>query len=248
MPIDQTVPPPLRLEGSALFLDVDGTLLALAETPDAVKADGSLRALVHALSARLDGALALVSGRSLTDLDRIFAPLRLPAAGQHGLERRSHDERVWRVQPVTAYVSLLEEVAQACEAMPGVLVERKGITMALHYRQAPEWRDALTQLLGRLITPRPQLAWVMAGKMVFEIKPPGGDKGAAISAFMGETPWAGRMPVFLGDDLTDEAGFALVERREGLTVKVGAGPSVAHYRLADVEAARAWLAASLAAG
>jgi trehalose 6-phosphate phosphatase len=228
--------------GWALFLDVDGTLLDIAERPDAVDTHAVDCQLVEGLQRAAGGALALISGRSLAQLDEMFAPLRLPAAGQHGFERRDvHGKRhrhrfaADKLQPA---VRRLRDFARRHE---GLVFEDKGASVALHYRLAPQLGGAAREALVEAAEALGGVMEVQAGKMVWELKPAGADKGVAIEEFMREPPFAGRRPVFLGDDVTDEYGFRVVNRLEGHSIKVGAGETAARWRLANPSAARAWL-------
>jgi len=238
---DGAAPPPPAAQW-AIFLDIDGTLLTHAETPDGVYVDDALRVLLGQLRARSGGALALVSGRAIPDVDALFAPLVLPAAGQHGVERRDGAGRVHRLPFPEEH---LRQVAQRFAAFkarhPGIVFENKGHNLALHYRLAPDFERELRTLVERAVADLGEDFEVQAGKMVIELKPGGHDKGTAIEAFMSEAPFAGRTPIFIGDDLTDEFGFATVQRLGGHGVKVGPGDSAAQWRLADVNAVRAWL-------
>jgi trehalose 6-phosphate phosphatase len=234
--------------GWALFLDVDGTLLDIAERPDQVDAHQVDRRLVEALQRAAGGALALISGRSLAQLDDMFAPLRLPAAGQHGFERRdTRGERHRHRFPVETLAAAKADLRAFAERHPGLVFEDKGASVALHYRLAPQLREAALEALRRASAPLGATVQLQGGKMVWELKPAGADKGVAIDEFMREAPFAGRKPVFLGDDVTDEHGFAVVNRLGGHSIKVGAGDSAARWRLANPEAARAWLREWLAA-
>jgi trehalose 6-phosphate phosphatase len=245
-PSGRAPPPPLRTD-SALFLDIDGTLLELAPTPDGVHVDAGVTALLPALARRLDGAVALITGRAMADADRLFRGLALPIAGQHGLERRSADGSLHRHLPSLSALERLRGVlSQFAARHDGLFLEDKGATLALHYRQAP----ALASLVHRTLRAHMTAAlafesgWrLQPGKSILEIKPDGSDKGTAILAYMTEPPFARRRPVFVGDDLTDEYGFAAVTSAGGWAVKVGRGPTRAHFRLRDVSAVRAWLAA-----
>ena len=226
----------------AFFLDIDGTLLEIAETPEAVRTDAADYRLLERLHAAAGGAVALVSGRTLAMIDELFAPLRLPAAGQHGYERRDgagrrrrHRFDAARLRPVAA---VLRDFASR---HPGVVFEDKGASVALHYRLAPALRDiAHAQALAAAAL-LPGEVEVQPGKMVWEVKPAGAHKGLAIEEFMRELPFRGRLPVYLGDDLTDEDAFRAVNRLGGQSIKVGAGETAARYRLPDPAAARAWL-------
>jgi trehalose 6-phosphate phosphatase len=232
----------------ALFLDVDGTLLDHADHPQDVHVDAQLLALLRDLLRAGGGAVALISGRAVADLDRLFAPLQFPAAGQHGTERRSADGSMHRHTPPS---SLLESVARSLArlsaAHSGLVVENKGMSLALHYRLAPALEGLAQREMRAAVATLGDGFELQAGKYVLEIKPGGKDKGSAIAEFMAEPPFAGRTPVFLGDDLTDEYGFALVNASRGHTIKVGAGNSVARWRLEGAAQVRDWLAAALRA-
>lgn len=228
------------LERAALFFDVDGTLLDIRPEPRDVVSDGDLRALLERLSALCQGALALVSGRSLADTDRIFFPLKLTAVGLHGAEIRDASGAERRADPRImdhARKPLRDFVA----AHAGLMLEDKGATLAVHYRQRPDLGAEVLRFLMRFC-PADGLA-VQEGKFVVELKPGFYDKGTAIAELMRAPPFAGRTPVFFGDDLTDEAGFALVNRAGGLSVRIGS-PEVrtqAQHVLPDTEALRALL-------
>lgn len=226
----------------ALFLDIDGTLLEIAPTPYAVRQHRIDTDLIAALHARAGGALALVSGRSLPVIDELFAPLRLPAAGQHGVERRDAEGRVHRpsFRP-DALAAAAERIRGFAAKHDGLVFEDKGFSMALHYRLAPKLAGAAHAVVREAARTVGEAVEVQAGKMVAELKPASHDKGSAIEAFMKEAPFAGRVPVFLGDDLTDEHGFKVVQRMGGHALKIGAGPTCARWRLPDPPAARAWL-------
>lgn len=225
----------------ALFLDVDGTLLELAATPEAVQIPAGLPALLQQLHRHLHGALALISGRAIVTLDQLFTPLQLPAAGLHGFERRDAAGTVQRADIDTAAVAQLRSAVQALAAtLPGVLLEDKGCTFALHYRQAPDYR----QRLGAAVAALAHGAGfdLLAGHCVYELKPPGVHKGSALDAFLAEAPFAGRRPVFLGDDSTDEFALAAARGAGGIAIQVGGRRSeAAQFALTDPAAVRAWL-------
>lgn len=231
----------------AIFLDIDGTLLELVERPDAVRTDAALGQLLVGLREATSGALALISGRPVAELDALFAPLQLPAAGQHGIERRDAGGNVHRhtfpIEPLQRAARHLGEFA-GCHS--GLLLEDKGHSLALHFRLAPELAGAAREAVATALAALGPRFEMQAGKLVFEIKPGGRDKGVAIEEFAVEAPFAGRLPVFIGDDATDEFGFATVNRLGGHSVKVGPGPSVARWRLADAAAVREWLGAYVA--
>lgn len=226
----------------AVFLDVDGTLLAFRQRPEEVQLHDSLRRVLDRLAGQLGGAVAVVSGRTLADLDRLLGPLVLPAAGLHGLERRSVDGHCQQADEGVA-LDQLRTGLQALVAEHGALwLEDKGRALALHYRGDPGLRDTVLARVRALCTDRAcDGLMVLDGKMVCEVKPRHADKGSAIRAFMHEKPFAGRTPVFLGDDVTDEDGFRAVNELGGLSIRVGDGETEARYRLADEPAVEAWL-------
>ena len=226
----------------AFFLDIDGTLLEIAATPKAVHTARADCRLVAALYDKSDGALALVSGRSLKMIDQLFSPMRLPAAGQHGVERRDARGRVHCPSfPADVLASAADRIRDFAARHAGLVFEDKGYSMALHYRLAPHLAGAAHAVVREAARSAGRGMEVQRGKMVAELKPTGHDKGRAIEAFMREKPFAGRAPVFLGDDLTDEQGFRVVDRMGGHAIKVGPGATVARCRLPNPAAARGWL-------
>ena len=230
--------PPLAPD-MALFLDFDGTLVELAARPDAIIIPPPLIGTLAALYLRLGGALALVSGRRLPDLDQFLSPLQLPAAGEHGGQRRSAEGLL-----MSAPAPDLDAVLQAAQALvrdyPALQLERKTLALSLHYRQAPQLESLCQQTLRQALARSPELE-LLQGKCVIDVKLAGVSKGTAITDFMAEAPFAGRLPVFAGDDVTDEAGFEQVQRLGGYTIKVGAGPTRAQYRCASVAELASWL-------
>lgn len=226
----------------ALFLDVDGTLLELAHRPDAVVLKPHLLSTLRHVQDAVQGALALISGRGLEDLDRLFDPLRLPMAGQHGAERRDAAGRLHRPAPADPLLASARRLLGAfAREQPGVLLEDKGSTLALHYRNAPQAQAAAEALTASLLRDADGGLALQQGKMVLELKPAGIDKGTAIEAFLGEAPFRGRVPVFIGDDVTDEDGFRTVNALGGHSVKVGPGETAARFRLHDVDQVLDWL-------
>lgn len=227
----------------AIFLDLDGTLVDIADKPSGIALDEPLRGLLDRLQRRTNGALALVSGRSIDDIDGHLRPLSLPVAGQHGLERRDASG----IHRAAGGRELLEPAREAIDRLlhrhPDVFVEEKGLSLAVHYRNRPVLASWLHRSLRELVGEFPNQLALQRGKRVIEIKLAGADKGAAIAAFLDEPPFRGRRPVFIGDDSTDEHGFAIVNASHGISVKVGAGSTAARYRLPDVGAVVAWLSA-----
>ncbi|GAB4357138.1 MAG: trehalose-phosphatase [Kiloniellaceae bacterium] len=233
----------------ALFLDVDGTLLTIAPHPDAVEVSDDLLRLLDRLAARTDGAVALISGRAIANLDALFDPLRLPCAGVHGLERRGADAVVHRSNAAALLEPLRPALAGFVAARHGLLLEDKQQSLALHFRNAPGCEGEAEAFIRALIAPHAKELELKRGKMVLEVKPSGANKGTAIAAFMTEPPFSGRRPVFIGDDVTDEDGFAVVNRLGGLSIRVGSGGrTAAACRLADEAAVHAWLRGLLAGG
>ena len=231
-----------------LFLDVDGTLLEFSAIPDEVRVPVELRLRLEELSTAFGGALALISGRTLATLDGLFAPLRLPAAGVHGLERRTAGEAVHRVD---VHCAQLERARQNLLSLvyrhPALILENKGVALAVHYRRAPELQQLAREHAYRAAAELGAPFMVLEGDMLFEIKPTKPDKASAIESFLLEAPFAGRRPIFVGDDITDRDGFAAVKRHGGLTVGVGERIS-GDRQLANPRAVRHWLGNLLTAG
>lgn len=226
---------------TAFFLDFDGTLVEIAERPDAVVMTGGMRAVLSTLLGASGGAVAVVSGRELGFLDEVLKPLELPASGEHGRERRTAQGSLATV-PVSAEAA--QRLRRAVEdfAVPhdGLLVEVKGGSVALHYRQRPDLEAACLALADAIA------AWpgiqLLRGKMVVEFKLSNRTKADAIAGFMAEPPFRGRRPVYVGDDVTDEDAFRWIAGHDGIAVKIGAGETVAGFRLESVAALQQWLA------
>jgi trehalose 6-phosphate phosphatase len=213
----------------ALFLDFDGTLVDIAPQPEAVVIPPPLIHTLERLHGYLGGALALISGRPIEQIDEFLRPLVVPAAGVHGAERRNAAGQLTLLN--THPLDVVEAAAlDLVRQHPALRLEAKRGSIALHYRQAPELEALCLQTLQGAVENSPGLT-LLRGKMVVEAKPGGASKGAAIEAFMAEPPFAGRTPLFVGDDITDEVGFATVQRMNGLGVKVGAGATVAWKRI-----------------
>ena len=228
----------------ALFLDFDGTMVDIAPQPHAVQVPGSLIGVLHDLNDYLQGAIAVISGRPISQIDDFLQPLRLPVAGIHGAERRGADGHLHLLD--THPLDHVDAAARGLAARnPGLLVEDKRSSLALHYRQRPDLEALCLATMQRAVEESPGLT-LLRGKMVAEAKPGGASKGHAIEDFLREAPFAGRTPVFIGDDITDEAGFSTVQRLGGIGLKVGEGPSVARRRIADPATLRRELEAALA--
>lgn len=205
----------------ALFLDIDGTLLDLAETPDGITVPLSLPFALHALSRKLGGALALVTGRSVAFVDPLFAPFHFPVAGLHGAERRDAAGRLRRALIPPAFQEMKSAIAREAEAWPGALVEDKGAAIAVHYRQAPEREADIAEAMQRYLEEAGPDWALQHGKSVVEICPARAGKGHAVEAFLGEDPFIGRKPLTIGDDVTDETMFAAANRLGGQSVRIG---------------------------
>lgn len=227
----------------AIFLDVDGTLAEIVEHPDDVVVDDALKATLECLHARLDGALAIVSGRPIAQIDALFAPLVLPAAGLHGLERREPGSEKIRSTPPPAWVApVCARLEAFAEDHPGVWIEDKIVSAALHFRGAPAAERAALELARGVADTAPDGMMIQHGKMVIEFRPDSGDKDMAITGFLSAPPFAGRRPVFIGDDVTDEDGFRTVKHRNGIAVRIGDGETAADWRIDTVADAHRWLA------
>jgi trehalose 6-phosphate phosphatase len=238
-------PAPLALAATALFLDLDGTLAPISPRPEDVGPEQARTALLRALAQALDGRLAVISGRTLGEVDRILDRSVLAVAGVHGLERRFADGAVWRAQASPGLEAARAALAPLIAAWPGAWLEDKGLSVAVHYRAAPAAAEAVRSAAEMLA--RDGALVLQAGHMVLELRTPGPDKGDAVAAFMAHAPFSGARPVFVGDDLTDERGFAAAAGMSGFGVLVGRDrETAAAAGLADVAAVRAWLQASLA--
>jgi len=235
--------PPRLSESAALYLDFDGTLVDFAPAPDLVQVRSELPALLSSLHARQHGAVAVVSGRRLSEVDHLCCPVVLAGAGVHGAELRPHvpGSTQFHVDPRA------DEIAQALRIRFAedrrVLVEDKGAAVALHFRLAPERAEECIQAMRALA--RPRALEVLVGNQVVEARVHGFDKGHAIRMLAAQAPFAGRMPIFVGDDRTDEDGFVAVAALGGYGVKVGPGETAARYRCESIEAVHIWLRRSL---
>jgi trehalose 6-phosphate phosphatase len=238
--------PPLLGARDALFLDFDGTLTEIAQRPELVFIEPALVGLIERVQRLIGGAVAVVSGRPLKEIDNFLMPLRLPGAGQHGAELRMHGNstprrRVWPGVAAAAF-----DLRGRFGTDPQLIVEEKGASVAIHYRAAPARADEC-QNAAREVAKLHGLD-VLVGKMVVEVRPRGLHKGIAVEALLSRPLFRGRRPVFVGDDTTDEDGFAQAQSRAGYGIKVGGGDTCAQYRLEDVEAVHQWLADSVAVG
>lgn len=234
--------PPLPRDEWAYFFDIDGTLSELAPTPGSARLAPALRQEIRLLLERCGGAIAVVSGRPLREIDRIFAGLALPAAGQHGAERRSATGLVTHLPVARPMLDLaLAALAPWVARHPRLLLEDKGDSLALHYRLRPAMAGVAHRVMRKVQRELGAAFMVQKGKLLVELVPAGVDKGRAVRAFLDEHPFQGRLPVFVGDDVSDEAAFAAVAALGGHAIKVGPGPTTARWRLPSVVAVGAWL-------
>lgn len=226
----------------ALFLDFDGTLVELAPQPDAVRPAPGLVPMLASLSQLLGGSLAIVTGRRVAVVDHFLAPLRLPVAGLHGFEMRLEGEMAPTLLQVEELDGARPRLTRFAEVWSGLRLEDKGITLALHYRAAPEAEPVVKALTGAIRDQSRGTLALIHGNMVDELLPAGRDKGSAIADLMREPAFAAALPVFFGDDVTDEAGFRTVNELGGVSARVGAPrPTEARAAFAGVSAVHGWL-------
>jgi trehalose 6-phosphate phosphatase len=234
-------PPALMFDADALFVDFDGTLAALQRRPQLVVIGVTMRRALIRIRDCLAGRLAVISGRDIDTLQRLLAVDGIGLAGVHGLERRGAGNKLrWhRPHPSAAMRLACDELHAVMALRPRILIEDKGVGVAVHFRDAPDLATVVREATQR-VAARHGLT-VQAGKMVYEVCEPGPDKGAALRAFMAEPPFAGARPIFVGDDETDESGFAAATALGGFGILVGNRLTAARYRLADISAVEAWL-------
>lgn len=235
-------PPQLsNLADYALFLDVDGTLADIAARPALAEVAPETLASLAILSSRMNGAVAIISGRKLDEVDALMGSQKFAAAGIHGAELRGADGTVTVDHALAPTVGELEAALRGgIGSADGIIVERKPVSVAVHYRENPALHDEIHELAVQLVRSRPQFK-LMTGKMIVEILPARVDKGAAIWALMQSAPFAGRTPVFAGDDVTDEDGFSVVRGMSGISIKIGDGPSKAEWGFPTAACFREWL-------
>ncbi|HZP12778.1 MAG TPA: trehalose-phosphatase [Nevskiaceae bacterium] len=235
--------PPYLPESAALYLDFDGTLVDFAPAPDLVQVRGELPALLSGLHARQHGAVAVISGRRLSEVDRLCSPVVLAGAGVHGAELRpnAHGPTQFHTDPRVHEISQMLRIRFTAD--PRILIEDKGAAVALHFRLAPERGDECIDAMHALAEPR--ALQVLVGNKVVEARVLGFDKGHAIRMLAAQPPFAGRIPVFIGDDRTDEDGFVAAQALGGHGIKVGPGETAARFRCPDIESVHIWLRRSL---
>ena len=227
----------------ALFLDFDGTLTDIADSPDEVRLSPRLVPTLQLLFEGFGGALAIVSGRPLEQIDALLAPLSMPTAGLHGLERRGTDGKTIRFKSdPSALAPVREGLVKFTQPINGLVLEDKKYSLALHYRQCPEHQQLCLDAVKALVSEAEDSLEILPGKMVYEVKPRGMDKGRAVQEFLTEAPFIGHPPLFIGDDVTDEAGFALSNSLGGTSIRVGADTATcAQFHIATVAGLLTWL-------
>lgn len=233
-------PPPIDVTIDALFLDLDGTLTPIRRVPDEVVVEVDMLEALASARRALAGRLAVVSGRSIATLDGLLGCSDYLLAGIHGLERRRLDGMILQTVTTAGLRAAREKLMQLAEREPRLLIEDKGLGIAVHYRSVPELEDFARREASQIA----ELCGLtyQTGKMVAEVRERGGDKGTALRAFMQEAPFAGARPIFVGDDDTDEVGFAAAAALGGFGVLVGPPrPTAARFALPDVDAVRGWL-------
>ena len=225
----------------AFFFDFDGTLADIAEHPELVEITAETRHVLERLRDASRGAIAIITGRDIPSIDRFLDPLKLPIAGVHGLTRRDANGLVHSPEFDKAALKAIDtELQVLADEQAGLLLERKHGALALHYRQRPELEGLCIERMERAVGETGGIK-LRRGKMVIEAVGYQTDKGAAIDSFLEEQPFLGRLPLFAGDDLTDEDGFAAINRRGGLSIKIGSGETQARARLENREALLSWL-------
>lgn len=241
--VELPAPPATLLDGAALFLDFDGTLVELADTPDSIRVSPGLHHMLDRLRRRLGGRLAIVSGRSLADLDRHLPSSGIAFSGSHGLELKLADGTALPLSVPIGLDDVHKRVRRFAAGTEGLIAEEKPAGIALHYRRAPEEAGRVAHFMEGLA--RERGFSVQHGNMVSELRPVGATKGDALKAFMTEPAFADARPVFVGDDLTDEHAFAAAAELRGAGILVGpARETAARYRLPSVAAVAEWLGAA----
>ncbi|MFD0915818.1 trehalose-phosphatase [Pseudahrensia aquimaris] len=239
-------PPPLEPGRHALFLDFDGTLIAFAETPDGIEVSDDLHMLIDGISERFAGAMAFVTGRGIANLRSHIGERRIAMAGAHGAEW-SIDGQAHETLKGEGFDDQLTAVAAFAALHDALVMEVKSGGLTLHYRRKPELEADVFAIVEQAFAGRDDFH-IMPGHMMVEARRAQADKGKAIERFMKSAPFRGRVPVFLGDDVTDEFGFAPVNALGGISVRVGPGETQARYRLPDIAAVHDYLGAALKTG
>lgn len=223
----------------AFFLDFDGTLTPIVEHPDNVKVSDDLKNLLNQLTIYCDNAVAIVTGRTIASIDSLLYPLKLPVAGIHGAEWRLQSEVISDPSLLADIKHIATEINLLLQRFPMVWLENKHYSLAIHYRNAPDCKEALLAGINKLISHYPALA-ILHGKMVFEIKNANINKGHALQQYMDKAPFIDRYPVAIGDDLTDESAFRVANKLGGYSIKIGEGKTCAKHRLTDPKQLISW--------
>ena len=239
----ETAVPLPALDNIAVLLDVDGTLLDFAARPDAVVVPKTLCRTLERLARKLDGAVAFISGRPLADIDRIFAPLRLPTVGGHGAEIRVPEgDGLNHHGSVPFDRALKQQFFDLTQLGAGIVIEDKGYSIAVHYRLAPDLAGLVTAAIAEIWTKAGKRSFeILPGKFVIEVKPRGFDKGTGLREMMAYPPFTGRRPIFIGDDTTDRAAFAVLPEFGGLGLSVGGIVAGAAFNFDGPQDVRLWL-------
>lgn len=241
--IGELAPATVNFGADALFLDFDGTLAEIAPAPDLVHFFPETREIIGVLAKSFAGAIAIVTGRNISEIDGHMAPLKLPVAGLYGLVHRTAAGDIVDFPVVgKALARAAAELKIMVQQHPGLLLELKGQTIALHYRSRPDLGASCHEAVAKAVRDRPGLKMI-EGKMVVEITPTGADKGRAVQDFLREAPFVGRRPIYAGDDVSDEDAFARVNALGGITIKIGPGATAARYRATRISELLTWLTA-----
>lgn len=235
-----------RLTDYAFFFDLDGTLAPIAPTPDAARIPEDTIRLLERLKTATEGTVAIISGRPADQIDQLTRPLQLPLSGLHGAQWRGTNGKLHQADVHPERLRLLREELRTIAAQhPGTFVEDKGLSLAIHYRQAPEHETPIIQQTAQL-APRWQDCFeLQPGKMVIEFKPRGANKGEALKRFLQHHPFLGKTPIMIGDDATDEPAFIAANQQHGMSIRIGPGPTQALFRLGSPRALVRWLSSVL---
>lgn len=237
-----SLPDQLPLTEYAFFLDFDGTLVEHVTIPDKVVVGANVIPILKKLQQQTNHAVALVSGRSIQELDQFLSPLQFAASGSHGAEIRHFNGEILSVAKAPkSLIDAQNQLEKFIASNPGLILETKPFGIAIHFRQAPHLSEQVRIMAEKICALTPAELAIQAGKMIYELKLNGVDKGRAINTLLTQAPFVERKPVFIGDDLTDEDGFKTVNQLDGLSIKVGEGETHAQARFANVRQCLAWL-------
>jgi len=232
-----------NITGYAFLFDMDGTLAPIAASPEQAAVPAATREALKQLHAATSGALAIVSGRPISEIDHLLAPQVYCAGGLHGAQLRGPDGRQTQLSVDNeAVAAMVRALLPLVQAHAGLQLEDKGLSLALHYRNAPDLQEMVSAAVHDVLLPHTHAFVLQPGKMVLEIKPRQASKAGAIAHLMALPPFAGRLPLFAGDDLTDEAGFDMARQLGGVSIKIGEGDTRAQWRMPTPAALAGWLA------